>query len=131
MNIINCVAKFTLVNSCCRCSIRLNHIFLNNNEIASLDEKLFLGLKNLKKIWLHNNNFTTDRLTLSLEQSVEFVSFKTDQTDNNSDSIDFTKFGNYKKMNPIGQGTFGTVYRVEKDNKKLEPLHICTNENSI
>ena len=98
--------------------INLNHIFLNNNEIASLDEQLFLGLKNLKKIWLHNNNFTTDRLTLSLEQSVEFVSFKTDQTDNNSDSIDFTKFGNYKKMNPIGQGTFGTVYRVEKDNKK-------------
>ncbi len=97
--------------------INLNQVFLNDNEIASLDEQLFLGIKNLKRIMLHNNNFITERLTLSLEQSVEFFSFKTDQTDNNIDSIDFIKFGNYKKMNLIGQGTFGTVYRVEKDNQ--------------
>ena len=95
----------------------LKQILLNNNELNCLNDQIFLGAANLEKIALHSNNFITDQLQLSLEKSVKFISFKTDHCDNNIDSIIYAKIGDYKKMNCLGEGTFGIVYRVKKDDE--------------
>lgn len=67
-------------------------ISFNDNRLTNINEQLFVGLNSLKKIYLHNNIFRNNKLSLYLENSVEYVSIKhtviTDKTNIPNDKIE-------------------------------------------
>lgn len=54
----------------------LREIWLNNNHLETLHVDTFKGLPNLKAIYLNDNKFTNDKLELYLEESSQYVTFK-------------------------------------------------------
>lgn len=99
---------------------KLRILHLNNNKLSSIDSNIFKRLSNLKQILLNFNNFTSERLELVLEKSVEFISFKIDPLNNDYKDIIQPKINGYFIMESIGNGNFGEVFRAQDDINRKE-----------
>ncbi len=66
---------------------RLKEIDLSRNRISSLKPRVFSGLKNLEKVYLHGNELNLESLELCLETNVKFISFKKEYGNNDIKSI--------------------------------------------
>jgi hypothetical protein len=65
----------------------LSHIEMGNNEIEKLDTDIFKNLFKLKYIHLENNKFKTEKLVISIQNSVRYVSFKMNYFENNINHV--------------------------------------------
>ena len=71
---------------------KIYEIDLSENELSALELNTFKGLMYLNHIALHKNKWKSDdKLQLTLEKSVEFVSFREDFDENNLDLVNISK----------------------------------------
>ena len=54
----------------------LREIWLNNNQLKYIHPETFSGLTSLRTIYLHENYFECKKLELTLEESVQYITFK-------------------------------------------------------
>ena len=82
-----------------QCLNNLTKINLSRNKITRLEKETFQGLNNLKHIDLHCNDFKCKFLKLSLEPSVEFLSWTTIHLINPQNEIQTVQSVNFISFN--------------------------------